>query len=183
MNKNIFGAVVTLPAFTLPALCYNKKNRSIQNMISVLVLSILATSHVFAQQTELRQKQYNLSKSNLAIEGYDPVAYFKANKAIEGKKDISTVYAGVTYHFATTEDRDAFIANPSKYEPQYGGWCAYAMGAKGEKVEVDPKTYKIVDGKLYLFYNKFFTNTLKDWNKNETVLKNNADKNWSVIFR
>ena len=72
--------------------------------------------------------------------------------------------------------------NPAKYEPQYGGWCAYAMGAKGEKVSVDPKTYKIVDGKLYLFYNRLFNNTLEDWNENEAKLKNKADANWVNIF-
>ena len=99
-------------------------------------------------------------------------------KPVEGKKDITFDYQGVTYRFATTADRDAFKASPVKYEPQYGGWCAYAMGASGEKVEVDPGTFKIVDGKLYLFYNRFFNNTLKTWNKDEAHLKPNADKNW-----
>lgn len=76
------------------------------------------------------------------------------------------------------KNKDLFAAAPVKYEPQYGGWCAYAMGAKGEKVSVDPETFKITDGKLFLFYNRFFTNTLKDWNKDENNLKINADKSW-----
>ena len=140
----------------------------------LLIFSITAS----AQSTELRKKQFNLEKSGLAIRGYDPVAYFTARKAVDGKKDISLEYEGAIYRFATTADRDAFKANPAKYEPQYGGWCAYAMGANGEKVEVDPETFKIVDGKLYLFYNKYFNNTLKSWNKDESRLKTNADKNW-----
>jgi len=140
----------------------------------LLIFSIAAS----AQSTDLRKKQFNLEKSGLAIRGYDPVAYFTAGKAVEGKKDISLEYEGTTYRFATVADRDAFKADPGKYEPQYGGWCAYAMGANGEKVEIDPETFKIVDGKLYLFYNKYFNNTLKSWNKDQNTLKTNADKNW-----
>jgi len=83
-----------------------------------------------------------------------------------------------SYRFASAANRDLFKASPARYQPQYGGWCAYAMGAKGEKVEVDPETFKIVDGKLYLFYNKFFNNTLKSWNKDEAGLKTKADVNW-----
>ena len=76
-----------------------------------------------------------------------------------------------------------FKKDPTKYEPQYGGWCAYAMGAKGEKVEINPETFKIVDGKLYLFYNRFFSNTLTDWNKDEAHLKKQADVNWQKTFK
>ena len=76
---------------------------------------------------------------------------------------------------------DVFKKSPEKFEPAYGGWCAYAMGNTGEKVEIDPETYKIVEGKLYLFYNAYFTNTLPKWNKEEKSLKTKADKNW-IIF-
>ena len=71
---------------------------------------------------------------------------------------------------------------PEKYEPAYGGWCAYAMGNSSEKVEVDPETFKIIGGKLYLFYNFYFNNTLKSWNKNETGLKTKADGNWNKFI-
>ncbi|HEX9503821.1 MAG TPA: YHS domain-containing (seleno)protein [Patescibacteria group bacterium] len=149
-----------------------------KRLLSVLLFSTVFTAVVSAQLTEVRKKQFNVDESGLAIKGYDPVAYFTSNKAIEGKKDITLGYQGITYRFATTANRDAFKANPGKYEPLYGGWCAYAMGSAGEKVEVDPGTFKIVDGKLNLFYNKFFNNTLKSWNKDEAHLKTNADKNW-----
>lgn len=154
-----------------------------KSIISTLALLILFSCQLFGQSADVRRKQFNLSKSGLAIDGYDPVAYFISNKAIEGRKDISTAYDGVTYRFANTQNRDAFAANPAKYEPQYGGWCAYAMGAKGEKVEVDPETFKIVNGKLYLFYNSFFNNTLKSWNKDESRLKSNADQSWTKFIR
>ena len=75
-----------------------------------------------------------------------------------------------------------FLKTPSNYEPQYGGWCAYAMGAKGTKVEIDPETFKIKDGKLFLFYHKLFTNTLLSWNKDEDNLNREADKNWKSII-
>lgn len=120
----------------------------------------------------------NLSSSGVAVGGYDPVAYFTAGKAVEGSKEYPYTLDGAVYRFASAQNRELFKAAPAKYQPQYGGWCAYAMGAKGEKVEVDPETFKIVDGKLYLFYNKFFNNTLKSWNKDEVNLKARADVNW-----
>jgi hypothetical protein len=132
-------------------------------------------------QNAQRVKHFNINKSTLAINGYDPVAYFTTNKGVEGRKDISLINEGITYYFSSTQNRELFKANPSKYEPQYGGWCAYAMGENGDKVSVDPKTFKILDGKLYLFYNKFVTNTLKEWNKNESPLKQKADQNWAKL--
>ena len=153
-----------------------KKLNSLLILLTVLVVS------VSAQQTAARKSQYNLAQSGLAIQGYDPVAYFASNKAIEGKPEIASEYNGVTYHFANAKNKQAFTANPAKYEPQYGGWCAYAMGSKGEKVEIDPATFKIVDGKLFLFYNKLLTNTLPMWNKDEAHLKTNADQNWTKFI-
>lgn len=149
-----------------------------KQIIGAALFCLLIALGASAQSAEVRKKQFNLGQSGLAIQGYDPVAYFTSDKAVEGKKEFSLEYQGATYQFATAADRDAFKANPGKYEPQYGGWCAYAMGAKGEKVAVDPETFKIIDGKLYLFYNKFFNNTLKTWNKDESHLKANADKSW-----
>jgi YHS domain-containing protein len=135
----------------------------------------------FAQDEALRRKQFNLD-DNAAISGYDPVAYFKLNKAIKGRKDLIVNNQGVYYYFSSPENKEEFRKNPSRYEPEYGGWCAFAMGAKGEKVSIDPETFKIINGKLYLFYNSFFNNTLKSWNKDETNLKAKADDNWKKIF-
>lgn len=75
-----------------------------------------------------------------------------------------------------------FKANPDKYEPAYGGWCAYAMGKTGEKVEVDPFKFKIVNGKLNLFYYSIINNTLNKWNEDEANLKKQADKNWNTLL-
>jgi YHS domain-containing protein len=144
----------------------------------LITLLILFSAFSGSSQTEaFRSKQFNLDNW-VAIKGYDPVAYFTQNKAIKGKKDFSFTYQGINYYFATAGDLQSFQANPAKYEPQYGGWCAYAMGHDGSKVEVDPETFKMINGKLFLFYNRFFNNTLKTWNQDEPKLHAQADKNW-----
>jgi YHS domain-containing protein len=135
-----------------------------------------------AQTAAKRKAEFNLEK-NIAIQGYDPVAYFTQKKAVKGKATIAATYEGVIYYFATQADKDLFTKNPSNYEPQYGGWCSYAMGSSGEKVEIDPETFKIVDGKLNLFYNAYFNNTLKTWNKDEARLKTKADANWKKTIK
>lgn len=145
------------------------------------VISLFSLTAVAQDQSTLRKKHFNLDEG-VAIQGYDPVTYFTQNKAVKGKKDLAVYHQGVTYYFSSTANKELFKANPSKYEPEYGGWCAYAMGEKGEKVSIDPETFKIVNGKLYLFYNRFFNNTLKDWNKNEVALKAKADANWPKLF-
>jgi YHS domain-containing protein len=149
---------------------------------AAFLLSVISITSFAQDAASLRKKQFNLD-DEVGIEGYDPVAYFKLGKAVKGKKDITTYYQGVTYRFSTPEFREEFKKNPSGYEPQYGGWCAYAMGAKAEKVSIDPKTFKIVNGKLYLFYHSYWNNTLTDWNKDESNLKTKADAAWQKIFR
>jgi YHS domain-containing protein len=144
--------------------------------LSFLFLSIIS----FAQTDDARKKNFNIKK-NVAIEGYDPVSYFD-NKPAEGKSQFSFTHHGVTYWFSSQANLNKFKASPEKYEPAYGGWCAYAMGETGEKVKIDPETFKILDGKLYLFYNFWGTNTLKDWNKNEKPLKTKGDQNWKKLL-
>lgn len=147
-----------------------------KNLLNILFVAVLATTS-FAQTATKRAAHFNL-ENKIAIQGYDPVAYFVNQKAVPGKKELASTFDGVTYYFSSKTNKEKFLKNPSSYEPQYGGWCAFAMGDYGEKVEIDPETFKIIDGKLYLFYNKFFNNTLKSWNKNETQLKKKADVNW-----
>ena len=150
---------------------------------SILILFVVLVSTIsFAQTAAKRAKEFNL-ENKVAIQGYDPVAYFTQKKAVKGKKELATSFEGVTYNFSSLANKDAFVKSPTSYEPQYGGWCAFAMGAYGKKVEIDPETFKIVDGKLYLFYNAYFNNTLKSWNKDEKNLKAKADKNWSIIIK
>lgn len=147
----------------------------------IVFVLILVSGSSFAQNEAKRINLYNL-ENKLGIQGYDPVGYFNLGKAVKGKKEISVSYQGVVYNFSSVENKNTFLKNPAKYEPQYGGWCAYAMGDSGEKVEINPETFKITDGKLYLFYNAYFNNTLKSWNKDESNLKTKADNNWKKIY-
>jgi YHS domain-containing protein len=149
--------------------------------IIVVLLVVFAFSATFAQSASKKVSEYNL-ENKVAIQGYDPVSYFKQNKAVKGKKEIAASYDGVMYQFSSVTNKEIFSKNPPAFEPQYGGWCAYAMGSAGEKVEINPETFKIIDGKLYLFYNAFFNNTLKSWNKEEATLKAKADANWKKII-
>jgi hypothetical protein len=145
------------------------------------ILIILMIACVNPWQTV---KTLNLNlEDGVAIQGYDPVSYFSKGGPKEGKPGIRYVHNDATYYFLSDENKSKFVANPTQFEPKFGGWCAYAMGDSGERVKIDPETFKIVDGKLYLFYNFFFNNTLKDWNENEKVLKQKADENWSKITR
>ena len=148
---------------------------------NIILFSLLLTlTNSFAQSDDVRKKNYNIKKS-IAIDGYDPVSYFD-NKPTEGKEELEFNYKGITYLFVNVANLNKFKATPEKYEPAYGGWCAYAMGESGEKVKIDPETYKILDGKLYLFYNFWGTNTLSDWNKNEKPLKLKSDQNWKKFI-
>jgi YHS domain-containing protein len=136
---------------------------------------------LFGQPGEVRKAHFNIRK-NIAIDGYDPVSYFHG-KPLEGDSEFNFTYKGITYYFASAANLARFKASPEKFEPAYGGWCAYAMGESGEKVKVDPETFKILNGTLYLFYNFWGNNTLDTWNKNEKKLKHTADQNWADVVR
>lgn len=147
-------------------------------LLSLVLL--LSLTNVTAQSTT-RVKEFNLSKG-IAIGGYDPVSYFDG-KPVMGKADQEHEHLGVRYWFSSSKNLSRFKESPDKYEPVYGGWCAYAMGESGEKIKIDPLTYKILNGRLYLFYNFWGNNTLQDWNKDEQQLKQAADRNWKKFVQ
>lgn len=153
------------------------------NIVVALGLSfyILGLADAIAQDDSLRRKEFNLDNDNVALQGYDVVSYFMG-APLKGKKSIVYTYQGVNYWFNNPDNLALYKKQPDKFEPVYGGWCAYAMGDTGEKIKIDPKSYKIIDGKLYLFYNFYFNNTLIDWNKDEHQLKANAEANWDKII-
>lgn len=138
-----------------------------------------ATSAAVAKKAAALQS-YNLGADRLAIQGYDPVAYFTQGKPEKGNPQFQAEYRGVRYQFASAEDKALFAANPQKYVPTYGGWCATAM-AKGEKVEIDPTNFKVTNGRLFLFFKAFYANALDKWNKDETNLTVKADTNWKKL--
>lgn len=147
------------------------------------ILISLLVSIAYAGKQEERQKLFNL-KDGVAIQGYDPVSYFIQGKPTKGKNQFAANYNGVIYKFSSSENLALFKKQPAKYEPQQGGWCAYALVFGEDKVKINPKRFKVIDGKLYLFYDTFYgPNTLKLWNNGEDSKQiKAADKNWKAII-
>jgi YHS domain-containing protein len=121
--------------------------------------------------------QVNLDGNGLALGGYDPVAYFDGGKPTHGVAGIFASYAGARYLFATAAHRSAFLANPKKYVPEFGGFCAVGMSF-GEKVDVDPETGEVVNGKLYLNYNQ---RALDIFNKDPSGTITKAESKWPIV--
>lgn len=123
----------------------------------------------------------------VALDGYDVVAYFIKGEPVKGSSQFTATYKGATWYFATAGHRDLFKAKSKAYEPECGGWCAWGVAEKNTKFPVDPNTFKISDGKLYLFYNGPFGdgkfNALEPWNKDEKRLMKNMEKNWVTLSK
>lgn len=119
----------------------------------------------------------NVDPTGLALDGYDPVAYFESGKPTHGKPKIQTSYDGARYLFASEGHRKAFIKNPTKYLPEFGGFCAVGTSF-GEKVDVDPETGKVVNGKLYL-NNSPKVQEIFDKDPGGTISR--AEKEWPTV--
>lgn len=121
---------------------------------------------------------YTGAFDDLAVQGYDPVAYFKDGKPVKGAKEFSTTWMGAEFRFASAANRDAFKKNPEAYAPQYGGYCAWAV-SQGYTAKGDARNWKIVDGKLYLNYN---TSVQKKWEGDIPGFISSADANWPEVL-
>jgi YHS domain-containing protein len=140
-------------------------------------LDIIPTTLLVFVATASFADTLQYSTDNGAIDGYDPVSYFSEGSAERGSPDISAEWNGATWHFTSTEHRDDFVANPKKYAPQYGGYCALGM-AHGGGVPTNPEAWTIYDGKLYL-------NMIKDvsitWRYSPDKLIPRADAKWKAM--
>jgi YHS domain-containing protein len=116
---------------------------------------------------------------NVAINGYDPVAYFTDGKAIKGTPEFSKNWLGATWYFASVAHRDVFAADPIRYAPQYGGFCAMGTSLEEASANIDPEAWRIVDGKLYLFTGK--EGLSEDFDGGATSVITKADSNWPII--
>ncbi|MCA9473233.1 MAG: YHS domain-containing protein [Nitrospirales bacterium] len=140
-----------------------------KTLLSAVVLAIaVVVTPVFGQ---------DFSKSTPGISGYDPVAYFTESKPVKGNGYHVADYQGVTYAFANEANKELFEANPEKYVPAYGGWCAYGV-AVGKKFVADPQVWKIVKGRLYLNLDR---NIQAKWNQDVPGYIKTADDNWKEI--
>lgn len=144
---------------------------------SLLVLLITGSNTMMAQTND-----YFKNAEGVALGGYDVVSYFTANEAQRGSKNHAAVKNGHTFYFATAENKSAFEENPAAYLPAFGGYCAFAMAVGNGKVPSNPETFKLHNGKLYLFFNDYYQgspfNTIVPWNADEMNHLAKAEENW-----
>lgn len=114
-----------------------------------------------------------------AMQGYDPVAYFKEGKPIKGKSEFRDEWMGAKWYFANAANRDEFAKEPAKYAPQFGGYCAWAV-SRGYTANIDPEAWKIIGGKLYLNYNK---DVQKMWEQDTSGNIKKGDENWPRLIK
>lgn len=147
------------------------------SFFSAVFLSLISGTSVQAQQSR-DVTHYNL-QNNLGLKGFDPVSYFPegGGQPLTGLDDLKIDYMGVTYLFATPENVDLFLQNPNKYEPTYGGWCAYAM-ASGSKVDIQPSLYTINQNRLHFFVSK---RAKQNFDKDLAGHESKADQFWKQI--
>jgi len=117
------------------------------------------------------------TENGIAIKGTDPVAYFQEQKPVAGSSEFSHQWNNATWHFSSAENRDLFVENPQAYAPQYGGHCAWAL-AQGDLVEIDPNAWKIVDGKLYLNFDR---RVQQKWERDIPGFITKANQHWSTV--
>ena len=140
-----------------------------------LALLLLMAVPAMAQTKKL----VNVDKNGISIQGYDPVAFFTQNKPLKGKAEFSSNYNGAKYLFASAEDKATFDANPSKYEPQFGGFCAYGV-SRGHTAPIKIETFQIVDGRLLFNYD---LDVKRDFQKDTQGNLKKADQNWAGIVQ
>lgn len=114
---------------------------------------------------------------NVAIKGYDPVAYFTESKAIKGSKEFTYDWLGATWHFSSAENRDLFKSEPVKYSPQYGGHCADGVSFGTITTNIDPQAWRIIEGKLYLNYDPGAAAGLEEHPEKVTE----SQKHWPMV--
>ena len=154
--------------------------RIVSKMRAPFALLASALLLVLALQTAPAQAGGVINSSflgSVAIEGVDPVAYFTAGRPVEGSSEHESEWMGATWRFASAENRDKFAAEPEKYAPQYGGYCAWAV-AQGYTAKIDPQAWKIVDGKLYLNYSP---DAKAQWSADVPGNIAKGDANWPKI--
>ena len=150
----------------------------------VLALS-LATGAARAQAPKAPSSAtLNLLGANVGLEGFDPVSYWPegGSKPVQGTIKLSFDHAGVTYRFANERNLAAFRNEPARFLPQYGGYCAWAMGAINQRVDVNPRHFVIRDGKLYLFFSDANVVTRDVWKKDAAALIQKADANYAALL-
>ncbi len=145
----------------------------------ILAALLIGLSALFTGAALAKEPVYTARFSSLAVEGYDPVAYFTEGKPVKGDKAFSTEFNGATWRFASADNLAAFEADPTAYAPQYGGYCAWAV-SQNYTARGNPANWSIVEGKLYLNYN----NEIQErWLIDIPGFIEAADKNWPSVLK
>ena len=154
-------------------------------MKSLIKISFLFSFLVISAMSFAQDSKVFANADGVANGGYDVVSYFTSYTAQRGSKAHSTQHNDATYYFTSAENLKAFTVNPDNYLPEYDGYCAFAVAKMNKKVPVDPETFKINDGKLYLFYNDYWEgaplNTIVPWVNDEDNLTKLAETNWTKL--
>ena len=147
---------------------------------TLLGLALVMSTLTFAQDN----KANNIDNSNIALQGYSPVSYLDLGLAQRGHKNFKSEYNKVNYYFTSAAQKTAFDKNPTKYEPQFGGFCAFGIYA-GAKFRVDPNKFIVEDGKYYLYLNNVELDAKQLWlaENNHNELTKVADKNWEKLSK
>ncbi|MDJ0922137.1 MAG: YHS domain-containing (seleno)protein [Henriciella sp.] len=136
--------------------------------------TVIAAPAAFADKDPIYTGRFN----NVAVQGHDAVAYFTVGEPVKGSKDFTSDYQGAQFRFSSAENKAAFDADPAKYAPQYGGYCAWAV-SQGYTAKGDADHWAVVDGKLYLNYNRSIQNK---WNEDRSGFITSADQNWPTVL-
>lgn len=151
----------------------NNKGEIMRRLFAILLFFVSLPSFAVAPV-------YTSFFSNKAVGGYDTVAYFTEHKPVKGNDKFSTEYNGAKWYFSSQNNLELFKKDPTKYAPQYGGYCAWAIADSGSAVSGDPKVWAVVNGKLYLNYSK---DVQKEWDKDRAGLIAKADKAWPEVLK
>lgn len=152
--------------------------RFILLLTTLLFIAVGATGYQFVQAQDGHGPVNTIGSDGVAIKGYDPVAYFNDGVPRKGDPAISAEYNGAVWNFASEANRKAFLADPEKYSPAYGGYCAYGV-AQGYRVKIEPDAWAIRNGKLYLNYDK---SVQKTWSENPDGYIAQANSNWPGLL-
>ena len=150
------------------------------NRRTLLAASLAVAGAAWTMRPEPLAAQAIHAEGGVAIDGTDPVAYFREGAPVTGDPAITHEWQGATWRFASAANRDAFAADPAAYAPQYGGHCAWAVAAKGTLVPTDPDNWAIVDGKLYLNYDD---GVQRLWDADRPGFIRDADRRWPEVSR
>lgn len=145
-------------------------------MKSFILITLLMTSMALRAD-----HSSNVDADGVMLSGFNAVSYFESDAPTKGSQEFKVKLKDEVYLFATKANQEKFKSNPEKYKPLYGGWCAYAVADSKSKVEADPKSFVIQDGKLLLFYNGFWGDTKAKWSKEPDDFYKKANLNWPEV--